>query len=144
MREPPKKWLERGEALTVEVTGRDCPPCSATVYRQTLDRSARTLRALKGLALCWLLAGLSVFIPGFHLVLVPMFLLLGPILFALRVREEKLILGGILVCPACHKTSRIGSSAEEWPLGTSCGPCGKQLELQTAVKSPDDDELAAS
>jgi len=142
--EPPKKWIERGEALAVEITGRDCPPSSATVYRQTLDKPARIVRALKGLALCWLLAGLCVFIPGFHLVLVPMFLLLGPILFALRVREEDLILGGILVCPACGKTSRIGASAEEWPLGTSCGPCGKQLELQPATESAGEETTAAS
>jgi len=142
--EPLKKWIERGETLAVEVTGRDCAPCSATVYRQTLKRSARIVRALKGLAICWLLAGLSIFIPGFHLVLVPMFLLLGPILFALRVREENLILGGILLCPACEKTSRIGASAEEWPLGTSCGPCGKQLELQLSTDLAGAETAAAS
>jgi hypothetical protein len=128
--EPLPKWLEQGEALSVEVLARDRAPGTATVYRRSLDEAARRKRAIKGLALCWLLALVSLPILFFHFFLVPMFLIAGPVLYVLRMREEALVLGAVVPCPACGEPSRLGAQVEEWPLGLSCGPCGQQLELQ--------------
>ncbi len=135
--QPKQLWLDRGEPLEVEVTARDTKPGSATVYRQTLDKSQRRARAIKGLLICWLLALLSLPILFFHFFLVPMFLAAGLVLFALRMREEHLVLGAVVTCPACGEPSKLGRQAEEWPLGMSCGPCGKQLELSVAANSSD-------
>ena len=128
-------WTDQGEPLEVEVTARDTQPGSATVYRQTLDRSQRRARAIKGLLICWLLALLSLPILFFHFFLVPMFLVAGLVLFALRWNEEHLVLGAVVTCPACGEPSKLGRQAEEWPLGMSCGPCGKQLELVVCANS---------
>ena len=126
-------WIDQGEPLVVEVTARDTQSGSATVYRQTLNRSQRRARAVKGLLICWGLALLSLPILFFHFFLVPMFLVAGLVLFALRMREEHLVLGAVVTCPACGEASKLGRQAEEWPLGMSCGPCGKQLELAVAA-----------
>ncbi len=122
-------WIEQGEALEVEVSGRDLKPTRGTIYRKQLSLRDRRKRALKGLALCWLLALLSLPIMFFHFVLVPTFLITGLVLFKLKMGEETLVLGGIIPCPACEESCRVSPQAEQWPMGINCGSCGKGLDF---------------
>ena len=122
-------WIEQGEALEVKVSGRDLEPTLGTIYRKHLSLRERRKRALKGLALCWLLALLSLPIMFFHFVLVPTFLIAGLVLFKLKMGEETLVLGGIIPCPACGESCRVSAQAEQWPMGINCASCGKGLDF---------------
>lgn len=128
------EWLEHGEALTVEVSGRDLETREGTLYRKQLDTRERRSRALKGLAMCWLLAALSLPIMFFHFVLVPGFLLVGLVVFKMKMSEETLVLGGIIPCPACGESSKVSRQAEQWPMGINCGSCGKGLDFTPVAK----------
>jgi len=128
------EWLEHGQALTVQVSGRDMEPGEGTLYLKKLDKNQRRKRAMKGLAMCWLLAALSLPIMFFHFVLVPGFLLAGLVLFKMKMSEETLVLGGIIPCPACQQANKVGRQAEQWPMGINCTSCGKGLDFTAAAK----------
>ena len=71
-------------------------------------RVARALRVASGL---WGAALLAVFIPIAHFVLVPTLLVLGAVLGALRLRQDRVIVSVVGPCPRCGR-------AGEFPLDT--------------------------
>src|SRR5690242_15102508 len=74
---------------------------------QEWDKKARILRALKSLGLCWGLAIVSILIPIAHFVLVPGFLVAGPILAFFVFTAKSTILGGDSTCPECNSPLTI-------------------------------------
>jgi hypothetical protein len=128
------EWLEHGQALTVQVSGRDMEPGEGTLYLKQLEQRERRARALKGLGLCWLLAALSLPVMFFHFVLVPGFLLAGLVLFKMKMSEESLVLGGIIPCPACGQSNKVSRQAEQWPMGINCTSCGKGLDFTATAR----------
>ncbi len=105
----------------------------ATVTR--LDGATRTLRALKALGVCWALAGLSVFIPVAHLLLVPGFALLGIFLFVGRMRTGEIVTNMRAPCPDCGAQQVFeAGSGWELPKRVACSKCSRSLTAQEAVR----------
>jgi hypothetical protein len=99
-----------------------------TIAAQTVGRRvARALRVLGGL---WGAAVLAVFIPIAHFVLVPTLLVLGAVLGALRMRQDRVIVSVVGPCPRCGR-------AGEFPLDTrrvtsqklTCPGCHTNVDL---------------
>jgi hypothetical protein len=137
------RWRARGEAVTAHVTVKKKEQeGEAVVYCATLDDGARLERAARIGLICWGLAVLSLPILVFHFILVPLFLILGPVMFFLRYGEERVILGSLVTCPVCEHRNRIGEQSESWPITYHCDDCRETLLI--AVPAGESAEAAAS
>ena len=126
------EWMQDGDATAVVVRDRQGQEAAGSVYLKVLDKGARTKRAATSLAICWGLALASLPIMFLHFFLVPTFAILGPVLFAMRMKQERFVLGAQVDCPACSKTTALGKQADGWPLLASCGGCGTRLTIGPA------------
>ena len=91
--------------------------------------SQRTMRALKSLGIFWGLAVISVFLPVAHFVLVPMFLILGPIMAHGTYKQDASIVAKDLVCPECKAPLKVSSQKMKWPLLLVCDNCKTRVYL---------------
>lgn len=106
-------------------------PTDATATISDWTMLERLRRGAVGLALCWSLAGVSIIIPGLHFVLPPVLLLVGPVVFVVRVLVRSSFVKVEGPCPRCK-------AARSLPLGSRvqaetnvfCDGCGNQLTLR--------------
>lgn len=89
----------------------------------------RALRAIKVGGACWALAVVSVFVPAAHFILVPLFLVAGPIAAYFTARTLSSVLGGSAKCPACGGAFVIAGAREQWPLEDVCAACHTQVVI---------------
>jgi hypothetical protein len=118
-----------GDSVAVSVLEREGRTATGRVYVRSLDKPTRTKRASMALLICWGLALVSVPIMFLHFFLVPLFGVLGPILFVMRMKQESTVLGAEVDCPACGKTNTLGKQAAGWPLLASCEFCSTRLTI---------------
>ncbi len=91
------------------------------------ERGKRALVALLGM---WAAAGVSVFIPIAHFVLVPGFVLAGPVLAWLRYRQDQALLHTRGVCPRCGEEVTIEMDANErLPSWRYCPQCQAAVQI---------------
>jgi DNA-directed RNA polymerase subunit RPC12/RpoP len=91
----------------------------------------RALRVLKGLLACWALAGLTVFIPIAHFVLVPGFFLGGIFLAARWSRQARTPVVAHGACPACGDAARFEVRGRfERNKEAGCPACGGRVMLK--------------
>jgi len=102
---------------------------TADVFIESLTPRQRWLRAVKMGGICWGLALLSVLVPVLHFVLVPGFLLAGPIAAWLAWRRTESLLGGEVDCPKCGQTYDVGTGGVQWPLQAQCDGCRTTVRL---------------
>lgn len=103
---------------------------AAEIVTRHFGRQARLWRAAAGLATSWGAAGLSVFIPVAHFLLVPGFLVFGMWLSWTRLHRSILIIDARGACPDCGTDSDfdlIGMS--RIPTQVTCGGCRRVLTL---------------
>jgi hypothetical protein len=105
---------------------------SGQVLLKSWTKQERTRRSFKALGFCWLLAVGAVLIPILHFVLVPTFLLAGPIAFFWVANQEDEISGGKGVCPECSKEFEIVRTAVKWPITDICNHCRAELKIFSA------------
>ncbi len=98
----------------------------------TWDRPARMGRLANAWAACWGLAVASVLLPAVHFVLVPAFLIAGPVLGIQRARQKSGVLGGEGPCPSCGERMDIDSHPDDWPLFDACAACQAQVVVEKA------------
>ncbi len=100
-----------------------------TVY----DSGERMRRALLRLIALWLLAGVSVFIPLAHFVLVPGLTLAGLVVAVMTFRLERAADHAEGRCPACGEQVRLGLEARDTiPKWTYCPACNEALQITVA------------
>lgn len=90
----------------------------------------RMTRAVVRLGACWAAAGVTLFIPLAHFVLVPGFLLAGPIMAisAYRTEQARELARG--TCPVCQEAVEIKLEADDnLPKWTYCPKCNAPLQL---------------
>lgn len=106
------------------------PPCPGTLYVRAYTPRERLIRALKVLGLYWGLAVLAIAIPLAHFVLVPAFLIAGPIMAYLRYRmaaRSDRVTGR---CPVNHNDIVISLGPKERPpLWKYCPVCKSPLHI---------------
>ena len=129
--EIPSQWTEQGRRVAVAVQDREGARGEGAVFRRELSKSDRTSRAVKSLALCLCLALVSAVVPP-HLPWPPFFTLVGVIVFFVRVKQETLLLGGVVTCPGCAHSSKLDPQSEDWPLLLVCGSCNLRLNIVQA------------
>lgn len=92
--------------------------------------SDRTKLILKKLAMFWGISILSILIPVFHFVTVPLFFFLG-IFFAYRSsKSEGRVLSGKTHCPHCQSEVLVKEAELQWPLSEICQSCARVLRIE--------------
>ncbi|GEM_PF-649147 len=97
---------------------------------QYWEKRERTLRALKFTGLCWAAAFISIALPIVHFVLVPAFLLLGPIVGLGVLNRESQILRGSGLCPHCQAPFVIAKAPNQLPLSDVCTSCRAEVLVE--------------
>jgi hypothetical protein len=97
---------------------------------QFWDKKERNIRALKFWGICWGLALVSIFIPMLHFVLVPGFILAGPIVWFFVLGQESAVLGGEGTCPHCQAAFKIAKSAYKFPMSDVCNACHENVKIE--------------
>ena len=82
---------------------------------------------------CWILAIVSIFLPGLHFVLVPTFLVLGPALFFYFSRQQAMIISGKGKCPHCNEKLLISKGPLRFPIEELCTACRKNVIITLAA-----------
>lgn len=112
-------------------------PAAATLYLNVYTPHERLVRALKMLGIFWGLALLSVPILVAHWVLVPGFLLAGPVAAYLRYQVTATSEKAAGECPGCHKNISVALEPKELPpLWKYCPLCNVAVHLQHAATEP--------
>lgn len=103
------------------------PPSPVTMRVVELGLVRRVGRALVALLVCWVLALVSVFIILAHFILVPGFLVAGPVLAYLRFRPVRAITSIRGKCPRCGIEQEFDPPS--WGRTIVCPRCKNQLTL---------------
>lgn len=90
----------------------------------------KTREALKKLAIFWGISIVSVLIPVFHFVSVPLFFGLG-IFFAYRTyKSEGRVIEGLTRCPHCQTEVKVKPAEIQWPLTEICQNCARVVRIE--------------
>lgn len=93
----------------------------------TYTKQERTRRALTRLFAFWGLAVVSILIPVFHFVLVPLFFLLAPFLARKTYKEEATLEACEIPCPECKQLTKFQKNSGQWPLHDNCPHCMNRI-----------------
>ena len=95
-----------------------------------LSTNSRLMRALKGMGICWAIAVFAVLIPILHFVLVPLFLLLGVVMFMQQWGQKLYCMSGVIKCPSCQTEMKLKEGAFDWPKREICSGCRSDLRIE--------------
>lgn len=118
------------ETTPVQLGDNDGKTAAGELYTSHYGPGERSRRALLRLALLWVLAGVSLFIPLAHFVLVPGFLIAGPVLAVMVYRSERARERVEGRCPACGEEITIKLEARDTlPKWVYCPDCTAALQI---------------
>lgn len=89
----------------------------------------RRKQAIKWLVISWVLALVTLPIPLVHLITVPVFIILGPVLFFQFNNKKSVVLGGQGPCPECEGRVSFSKRALEWPIKEVCDKNYDHVEI---------------
>lgn len=120
----------RVDKLPIQIQPNDGAVSPGFLYVANFDKQERLKRALKICGFCWLFAVLSVPVVIAHWVLVPGFILAGPIMAFKRYHVVSAIQRAEGVCPLCQVEVNISMEAEDTlPKRTYCPQCSGPIQL---------------
>lgn len=122
------------ETKKVTITSRDGKKVSGEITILYLSTGEQFKRSIKKLVLFWGIAIGTVFIPIFHFVLVPGFLILGMVMFFLSFNIGEILMIKKCLCPKCNEEFELQECKIEWPISQSCGNCRNSLSLSLEVE----------
>ena len=123
--------MQQGTGVPVKIySDYDNQTAIGTIRVLVWSQRERFFRALKYGGLCWIVAVACVVVPILHFVLVPGFLLLGPVVFYNIYARESVVLGGEGTCPKYKKFLVIVRSSHHFPMTEVCGACHQSLLLE--------------
>ncbi|MGE0631546.1 MAG: hypothetical protein AB7O96_04015 [Pseudobdellovibrionaceae bacterium] len=103
---------------------------SAVVEVRVNSKVTRMKEAGKGLALCWVLALLFVFVPVFHFVLVPAAIIAGVFVFWNKMELQNFFVSGEFRCPKCNAQISPKQGSFNWPKREECCGCREKILIQ--------------
>ena len=122
--------MPQSDVKEVQFVDGDGKAADARLHTTLYDSGDRLKRALGRLALLWAIAGVSLFIPLAHFVLVPGFLIAGPVVAMMVYRSEQARERSDGHCPVCEKEISIKLDAkDETPKWTYCPACNAALQI---------------
>ena len=90
----------------------------------------RRIRAIKALGTVWGLAVLSIPVPFLHLVLIPAFLITGPVVAYKRYKTSVAANHVTGTCPTCKQGIKLDLQAvDRLPMWKYCPKCGAPLHI---------------
>ena len=115
---------------TVRVSDDQDHHTTGTLYLTTYNPADRMNRALKALGICWLGAGISVFIVIAHWVLVPGLLIAGPIVAMKKYKQTEAKEKVATKCPRCSEQVDVPlEAADSLPKWTYCPSCNGGIRV---------------
>jgi hypothetical protein len=121
------------EHTPVAIKDNDGNPKPGQMQATLFDHNDCVKRALSLLGLFWLLGGISLFIPLAHFVLVPGFLIAGPVIAYLTYKTTRRRDHVDGECPVCKETIKIKMEAkDELPKWTYCPACTAPLQITSS------------
>ena len=121
--------MKIGRSLEVELRGPSNRVTLGSLRLESWDQRDRARRALKFLGIYWGLALCSIVLPVAHFVLVPGFLLGGPIAAYFVYQKKERIAGGEGQCPECNSFLPLAQSHVHWPISDLCAQCQKEIKI---------------
>jgi hypothetical protein len=119
------------QILKIEATTGEAALTQGTALVHLFSPQEKLARALKKLAVFWGVAVLSVFIPVAHFFLVPLFLVIGLVLFFNVMKTTGEVLEGKICCPSCGAEAVLGRDFLNWPLKEICQNCVRVLRIRS-------------
>lgn len=116
--------------IPVRITSPQGKQAAGEVEFQEWDEKTRMKRGLRFLGMAWGAAVVAVLIPGLHFILVPSFLIAGPIGAYIVHSQTSAIVGGHGKCPECQADLPIVKSPDRWPLKDLCSKCQTDLSIE--------------
>jgi hypothetical protein len=118
------------ETKAIQLKDKDGQVTTGELQTTLYDSGDRMKRALLRLAASWAAAGVTLFIPLAHFVLVPGFLIAGPVLAVAAYRMQWARDHASGQCPVCKADIKIDLDAKEnLPKWTYCPACNASLHL---------------
>ncbi len=118
------------EERIVQIKCDEQPHGEGILHVTRYDKKERSKRALTMLGLCWLAAAGSIPIIIAHWVLVPGFLIAGPVLAYIRMNQAIVKEGISGKCPVQDQDIKIDMDpSENLPKWTYCPACKKSIQL---------------
>lgn len=117
-------------AVEIQDTNNNETKSSGTMFFTTYNPADRTTRAITALVVCWVLAGVTLFIPIAHFFLVPAFLIAGPVVAFSRYKQmdSKEKVDG--TCPLHNGEISIKlENTDQLPKHTYCPECNGAIQL---------------
>lgn len=123
--------MARTERQGIKIGGEGLADTPGNLHVKVYDQGDRVKRALMVLGACWLLAGVTVFIPIAHFILVPGFLIAGPIGAFTRFRQAEARERADGRCPKCARDVTITLDANDvLPKWVYCPACDASIQLK--------------
>ena len=121
------------EVITHHIVARYSEDTSkGTIEAMHFGEEARLMRAMKTGGICVLVTLVCLFIPGAHLILVPLAIITSPfVIYKVHAQRTKIVKAEI-ACPKCHQPLAILSSQELYPLFENCGSCHREIRIDEA------------
>ncbi|MDX1812680.1 MAG: hypothetical protein R3240_12065 [Gammaproteobacteria bacterium] len=122
--------------LTIEIQDDNDHSAEGTLFYTAYNPADRTTRAITALVVCWLLAGVTLFIPIAHFFLVPAFLIAGPVLAFSRYKQEDSKEKVEGTCPRHNGQVTIKlENTDKLPKWTYCPECDGAIQLVEKASS---------
>lgn len=116
------------EKHPVKVKGaQDATTSEVLIEAWPADRKMKT--GVKYWILCWVLSVISVLVPLLHFVLVPLFFILGPVMFFIYQKKQSMVMGGEAICPDCGGRVEFHKQELHWPFKVVCETNYDHLEV---------------
>jgi endogenous inhibitor of DNA gyrase (YacG/DUF329 family) len=129
---------ERKTILAARLSAFGAPPTPAIVTTEEVSPGARVRRAMTGLAACWLAAGVAVFLPVLHLVLVPTLVVGGIAAAVVLGRQARRVLDVQGTCPRCLKEVAFEAGGHLRPTRlVNCPRCHTNVTLAVGATAAD-------
>lgn len=126
--------MANSETRAIVIENDNGAETAGTLHVRRFDQKDRVLRALAMVGGLWLLALVSVLIPVAHFILVPGFLLAGPVLAVMRYRVTEANQKVTGACPTCGDEISIEmDTSDRLPFWTYCPPAGHPIHLLDAT-----------
>lgn len=109
--------------VTLQIRDSQRDPVNTELEFEHINLGQRIGRAAIRLVVCWALAVATFFIPLLHFVLVPGFVVVGPVMAFLAFRSTVKVTSTSVTCPKCEKVSTIEKGLTGWPVTLRCSHC---------------------
>lgn len=93
----------------------------------------RMMNAIKKLAMFWGIMILTVFIPVFHFILVPLFFFIGLFMARRAYKSEGRVISGVVPCPNCSTKVEVSRGDLNWPISEICQNCARVVRLEKKI-----------